>query len=491
MNEITILVLIVTIALVAISLWFGRKKRNFPPCPVFTLPIIGNLLSLSGDQRSQYRKWRKKCGDIFCLYVGSKTIIVLNGYELLKEVIIKRGNEFSDRPVSSFDTMAGSVGLGVITSSGKIWKEHRAVTLNILRKFGMGKNLLAERMQEEVNHYLDHLSSYHGNPVDIRLITRTSLSNVMCAMMFGQRFDYTDAKFNTFMAYLGDLFHYFYLNSFTDFLPLLRHLPGDFFKVKLLKREMKELFQFFDVMVERIREDSTQESVISSYLEELERRRKSGEDTTMDQQNLLKFIFDMFIGSSETTPGTIYWFVLYMINFPEVQEKVFAEIKENVGTERVPTIQDKTKLHYLHAAILETQRLCSLAANSFFHTCLQDTTIQGYDIPKGAYIVPCLDSVMYDENIWGKDVMNFRPERFLDPGGHVHVPEEFVPFSLGKRICVGESFANTALVLYVSNMLQKFQFLAVDPKNPPSMDYQFGLTVLAQSYEVKIVAREN
>ncbi|KAK6997671.1 cytochrome P450 2E1, partial [Biomphalaria glabrata] len=104
MNEITILVLIVTIALVAISLWFGRKKRNFPPCPVFTLPIIGNLLSLSGDQRSQYRKWRKKCGDIFCLYVGSKTIIVLNGYELLKEVIIKRGNEFSDRPVSSFDT---------------------------------------------------------------------------------------------------------------------------------------------------------------------------------------------------------------------------------------------------------------------------------------------------------------------------------------------------------------------------------------------------
>ena len=46
-------------------------------------------------------------------------------------------------------------------------------------------------------------------------------------------------------------------------------------------------------------------------------------------------------------------------------------------------------------------------------------------------ILPNLDSLMMDEDIWG-DPEVFRPERFLNSDGKLSVPTEFIPFFLGK-----------------------------------------------------------
>ena len=37
--------------------------------------------------------------------------------------------------------------------------------------------------------------------------------------------------------------------------------------------------------------------------------------------------------------------------------KIFSEISEEVGLERAPDMHDKTKLNFLNATILETQRI--------------------------------------------------------------------------------------------------------------------------------------
>ena len=41
--------------------------------------------------------------------------------------------------------------LGILQASGSSWKEQRTVTLSILRQFGMGKNSLAQKIEEEVS----------------------------------------------------------------------------------------------------------------------------------------------------------------------------------------------------------------------------------------------------------------------------------------------------------------------------------------------------
>jgi hypothetical protein len=45
-----------------------------------------------------FREWRKEYGDIFSVAIGTKWVIVINGYENLREAFVKRGDVFSERP---------------------------------------------------------------------------------------------------------------------------------------------------------------------------------------------------------------------------------------------------------------------------------------------------------------------------------------------------------------------------------------------------------
>ncbi|XP_013073659.2 cytochrome P450 2D10-like [Biomphalaria glabrata] len=166
----------------------------------------------------------------------------------------------------------------------------------------------------------------------------------------------------------------------------------------------------------------------------------------MDERNLKMIFFDLFAAGSETTFTTIYWFVLYMLHHPDVQKKIFDEINEHVGTERVPNMQDKQSLTYLNAAIMETQRLASIAPNFLPRTCHSDMQVRGYTIPKDTFILPCLDSVLHDSQIWGHDVMAFNPERFISQDGKLQIPKEFIPFSVGNRTCLWREYGQNEFV---------------------------------------------
>uniref|UniRef100_A0A2C9JDR8 Cytochrome P450 n=1 Tax=Biomphalaria glabrata TaxID=6526 RepID=A0A2C9JDR8_BIOGL len=484
-----LILILATLTLLSLYFWLKREDRRLPPYPVMPLPIVGHMFELTSDLRSKFKQWRAKCGDIFCLKIGSKFMVVLNGYDLIKEVFVQKADDFSDRPLTVLDLVSGLHHYGIITSSGKVWKEQRAVGLQILRNFGLGNNILADRIQNEISYYIEHLSENTGKPVDIHLITYVSSSNIICSILFGHRFEYTDQLFQKVVTNVSLFLGNFNINSAILFIPALRHLPGDLFRVKESEQVVKEMFQFFDSCIEKCRKGETGECFISEYLKEQDKRVKSGIETSMDENHLKRNLFDLFLAGTDTTSDTIYWFVLYMLHYPDVQKKIFDEINEHVGTDIVPNILDKQNLTYLNAAIMETQRISSIAANALAHTCPRDVILRGYTIPKGTFVVPSVDSVFYDENIWGKDVMTFRPDRFIDQDGELLNPEEFIPFSLGKRICLGKAMANVELFLYLANMLQKFEFRPVDPAQLPTLNYVFGQTVYPTKYQLLIASR--
>ncbi|KAH9489492.1 Cytochrome P450 2C3 [Bulinus truncatus] len=456
----------VTVLLMLIYHWYLRSLKQYPPCPSTPQPIVGHLFKISTDQRSQFKKWHEQCGDIFSVYMGPKMMVIINGYDLIKETLMKRGEDFSDRPFNVLDIITKQPGVGIGGSSGHVWKEQRAVSLHILRNFGFGGNILAERIQEEVSHYLRHLASYNGKPTDIRIMTSTSTANIISSILFGHRFEYTDVSFQKLVTYVIEFGRDFSTAGIVNFIPMLSHMPGDLFGLKQMEKKMEKLYELFQVFIDQtcLGGDSSA-NFISQYKEEQKKRAENGE-TTMDDKNLKKIILDCL-----------------------PQNKIFDEINEHIGTDQSPTIQDRSKLTYLNAAILETQRLASLVPLAFPHTCPRDVTVRGYTIPKGSFIMPNLDSVLHDEKIWGHDVMSFRPERFIDHDGQLKNYDELIPFSVGRRACLGESMAQTELFLYLANMVQKFEFLPVDPDKPPSVKYTVGLLVTPGAYEVKIVSR--
>ena len=84
-------------------------------------------------------------------------------------------------------------------SSGSMWKEQRKTTINILRKLGMGSNIMAEKIQEEITHYINEINGHAGAAFDPFRLTQSSVSNNICSIVFGKRFDYDDPTFQEYL----------------------------------------------------------------------------------------------------------------------------------------------------------------------------------------------------------------------------------------------------------------------------------------------------
>jgi len=465
----------------------SNKQKNLPPTPGRALPLIGHLHLVGKQPHEQFQQWRKTHGDVFMLQMGTQKMVVLSGHHVIKEALVKQADVFSNR--HRFHTTPN---LGVLITDGPNWKEQRSVTLNIMREFGMGKNLLAEKIADEVKVYLQEISAQQGSAFNIGPLTNMCVSNVICAIIFGNRFDLQDDAFQAMMKNMKDFVktvgNTALMRFFPEILPLFKYLPFDPLNIKFRTKLQEEEEAFTTQKVnERLEDQET--SFVTSYIREMEKKEGKSDHTYLDKANLYKTISHLFIAGTETTASAISWCFLYILHHPEVGDKIHAEIVEHVGTERPPAMQDKPNLKYLQAVMLETLRIGNVVPLSVLHKNTQDAYVDGYLIPKGSQVVPNLYSVLMDEQTWG-DPHNFRPERFLDDNNDVIKMEEFIPFSLGRRICLGESLARMELFLFLGATFQKYKILPEDADHLPQIQGVFGITMGPKPFNIRCVERE-
>ncbi|KAK6169277.1 hypothetical protein SNE40_020358 [Patella caerulea] len=130
---------------------------------------------------------------------------------------------------------------------------------------------------------------------------------------------------------------------------------------------------------------------------------------------------------------------------------------------------------YIQAVLHEVLRIANIAITGPPHTVDEDVIFHGYVIPKHTVVFANLDSVLADDKVWG-DAGVFRPERFLDENGQLVKREEFIPFSIGRRVCLGESLDKMELFLFMTTLIQRFEFKPVDPDKLPTLKGVLGLT---------------
>ena len=87
----------------------------------------------------------------------------------------------------------------------------------------------------------------------------------------------------------------------------------------------------------------------------------------------------------------------------------------------------------------------------------RDIVVAGQTIPARTEIRPVMAEILKGD-YWG-DGRVFRPERFLDDEGKVRKDDHLIPFSIGKRQCLGEKLAKTELYLFFTGLVQQFTFL--------------------------------
>ncbi|XP_037626168.1 cytochrome P450 2J2-like isoform X2 [Sebastes umbrosus] len=431
-------------------------------------------------------------GNVFCIRLGRHRTVFVSGWKMVKEAIVTQADNFVDRPYSPMVTRIYSGNsAGLFFSNGDVWRRQRRFAMAMLRTFGLAKSSMEQSICEESLHLQEVMEKEKGwtkkeqnrerikcnrmesknthrhffcsgEPFDPVPLLNNAVANIICQIVFGRRFDYSDHNFQsmlknlTEMAYLeGSVWALLY----DSFPALMKRLPGPH---NGIFSSSKSLEASIRAEIERHKLDldpGNPRDYIDTFLIEEKNNRNS--QLGFDEGNLVLCCLDLFLAGSETTSKTLQWGLVHLIKNPHIQDKVQAEIDRVIGQTRQPTMADRPKLPYTDAVIHEIQRMGNIVPLNGLRMAAKDTTLGDYFIPKGTSVMPNLTSVLFDKTEW-ETPDTFNPEHFLDAEGKFVRRDAFLPFSAGKRACLGEGLARMELFLFFVSLLQKFYFSTLD-----------------------------
>ncbi|XP_062994285.1 cytochrome P450 2J2-like isoform X2 [Elgaria multicarinata webbii] len=407
-----------------------RRPRDFPPGPV-PLPFLGNILDI--DLKKPHlavQKLREKYGNIFSIQFGKKRFVVVNGLHLVKEALVHQGENFVDRP--EFPLM-------------------------------------------------HEIFGSFGQPFDPHLQINNAVSNIICSITFGDRFEYHDSHFQKLLHLLDETIQLqasIWSQLYEAFPALMKRLPGPH---QTIIKNWRQFKSFVRDIIEKHKEDRNPlepRDFIDAYLNEM---AKEDVASSFHDESLLHSTMDLFFAGTETTSTTLRWALLYMAIHPEIQARVQTEIDSVIGQSRQPVMDDRDRMPYSNAVVHEVQRISNIVPLNVPRMSTNDTTLAGFHLPKGTILIPNLTSVLFDSEEWETPNV-FNPGHFLE-NGQFRNREAFMPFSTGKRACLGEQLARMELFLFFTALIQKFTFQA--PKDVTlSLDFRVGITLSPQPYRI-------
>ncbi|XP_056871630.1 cytochrome P450 2K1-like isoform X1 [Takifugu flavidus] len=492
-----LMVAIVSLLLLQLCLSFiSREKRKDLPGPE-ALPLLGNLHQLDLKRLDCHLvQLSQKYGPIFRVYLASKKVVVLAGYTAVKQALVNQAEDFGEREIFPIfhDFNKGN---GILFTNGDQWKEMRRFALMTLKDFGMGKRTIEEKIIEECQYLIEAFEQHQGEAFSNAQVISYATSNIISAIMYGRRFDYKDPTFQAMIERDHEVIHLTgspsiqIYNVFPWLGPFLKTWRYIMKKVEIniestrrIIGEMKETLNpgtcrcFVDAfLIHKENQESLvfQESDVNAHY--------------YHEDNLLHCAMNLFGAGTDTTATTLQWGLLYITKYPHIQDGVQEELRRVVGNRQV-RVEDRKNLPYMEAVIHETQRMANIVPMSLPHRTSRDTSFQGYFIQKGTMVIPLLTSVLYDESQWEKP-HTFNPAHFLDNKGRFVRRDAFMPFSAGRRMCLGEGLARMELFLFFASLLQHFRFKPAPGVSEDSLDLTpvVGITLNPLTHKLRAISR--
>ncbi|KIO14854.1 hypothetical protein M404DRAFT_189596 [Pisolithus tinctorius Marx 270] len=444
-------------------------------CPR-ALPLVGNLLSLNtAEPWLSYTEWGKKYGDLLYVRLLGQNFIILNSENIARKLLDQRSSIYSDRPVIPTNTLFGVDFSTVMLRYGDEWRLHRKLFHQALRPesdlryrevYFTGAQRLLVNILEAPAYFDTHLKDFVA-------------SNVM-ALAYGYEVEMRDDPIVRTVRELVDLLTKALSPERTAALaafPFLQHLP-DWFPGAGFKRQAAY-------------SRNAPPSIVADCLSQI--------DETVDydtQEFAIKAVAaTAFIAGYETSSSLLHSFILAMLLYPEVQTKAQAEIDRVIGTEKLPSFDDRLSLPYIDAVLHELLRWSPVTPLGIPHATTTDDVCNGYYIPKGALVII---------NVWAMsrnkmkfdDTEDFKPERFMTEDGKlVNDPATTSDpiFGLGRRICPGRFAAEAFLWMAIVSILSMFRITkakdAYSKEIPVERKFTTGISVHPVDFPCWFISR--
>ncbi|KDP45018.1 hypothetical protein JCGZ_01518 [Jatropha curcas] len=465
------------------------KNLNLPPGPT-GWPIVGNLFQVarSGKPFFQYiEELLPKYGPIFTLKMGTRTLIILSDAKLVHEALIERGPLFATRPRENPTRAIFSCNKFTVNAAlyGPVWRSLRR---------NMVQNMLSSSRIKEFRHvrddamdkFIDRLRNEAESNNGVVWVLRNARFAVFCillAMCFGLEMDEeTIIKMDQIMKSVLIVLD----PRIDDFLPIL----SPFFSKqrKRVSQVRKEQVEFMVPLIQKRRKalenpKSDPKAISFSYLDTLFGLKIEGRKSSPSDQELVTLCSEFLNGGTDTTATAVEWGIAQLIDNPDVQNKLYNEIKEVVGDKKV-TETDVEKMEYLQAVVKELLRKHPPTFFLLTHAVTEATTLGGYDIPIDANVEIFSTAIGEDPRIWSNPE-KFNPDRFSSGKEQADITGvtgvKMTPFGVGRRICPGLGLATVHLHLMIARMVQEFEWSAYPPDEKIDFTGKLEFTVVMKN----------
>jgi len=483
----------------ATRLCSGGRRRPRPPPGPRGWPVVGNLFQLGAAPHVRLTELSGVYGDVFRLQLGARAAVVVNGWSSVRQALVGQLDDFASRPnFASFAQYADGKSISFQPYTA-MFRLHRKLATRGLRALLAGE--VAESVVRREAAALVELWTRRGDgdgPVDPAADVTLSVGGVLYSLCFGQHADIRDdADYREFVTETNPSTELFAAGNQVELLPAWIRL---FWRRSRRRQFSERMARLVALNARKRREHAATapgDGEAANMLDILMRATRQVNETERRQvgltdDHLLSTTIEFISAGTDTSSTTLLWLLLYMAVYPDEQRRIQRDIDDVVSGDGPPTHAECLRIPRAEATIFEVMRLSTIVPFALPHCAVADVTLDGYDIPRDTLVLINLWSVAHDARIWD-DVDDFRPERFLTKraDGYVvnrQMAHRFLPFSAGRRRCIGEVLGRMQVLMIFATILHKCT-IRLPEGCVPDLSPEFGDLLKPRPYKVCIDAR--
>lgn len=363
----------------------------------------------------------------------------INDPDLIGQVLVKQAGKFH-KSIIYKRVLSEYLGNGLLISDGDFWKRQRKLAQPAFH---------TRRIQAYADIMVDHSLALRdrwqaGTVVDVAHDMMQLTLFIVAKTLF-------DSDVHQEVDRVGDAMHVM-LHSVIDKTRRIIRLP-EWIPTPQRIRKQQSINTLntiiMDIINQRRQSGADKGDLLSMFLMAEDEDGNQMTDTQVKDEALT-----MFLAGHETTANALAWTFYLLSQHPEIDRRVYSEIRDTLG-DRPPTLADLKDLPYALMVLKESMRLYP-PAWGFGRAATETLQLGDYTLPQkwGVMIIPY--AIHRNPAMWNNPDV-FDPDRF-SPENEKEIPKHaYLPFGGGPRICIGNNFALMEAQLILATLLQRYK----------------------------------